>query len=531
MSASFKNEGTLARKLTLRNLVFFGVGYDMATGALFSATAIVSAAGPAGILTYVIAGLFYSSLGIIFIEMVRVYPEAGSVTRFTLYSHGRTLNLVHGFADLIWYLFIPPIEAISVSYTLNLFFPYFVSSSGNPTILGAILGFGIVILMLPVNYFGVSKMGKFTNYVSAVKIALYLTVPIALISLFHNTPNLVGEGGFTPFGIGSMFSILPLAMYNFGGSRMIPDFAEEARKKHYVTMGIAVTIAVETAVYTLLAASVVLGTNWAALNLSGGSWHALKSLSANPFVVFSKSTGLQWLLLITVIVSVLSPYISGYISVGAGSRAMFAMGRSGFIADRIKTIHKRYSVPFWALVVFIVVGGMISLVSAPAPSIYNLLADAVSAGYLGFAAIPVAMMVTRRQGITRKEYRIRGGAILAPVAMGVSSLIAYWSGWPDEPYSALLILSASLVFGVLGNAREGFFNSLWYLGYIGFVTLIVAIGSQGLYNIIPAYIAPFVVFAGTILVFYPAGIFSGLKTQYAEKKYTTFKSEKFEVDD
>ncbi len=530
MSVSLNNERTLVRRLTLRNLIFLGLGYDMATGALFSATAIVSAAGPEGIITYLVAGLFYSALGVIFIELSRVYPEAGSVTRFTLYSHGRTLNLINGFADLIWYLFIPPVEAISVSYTLNVFFPYFINSAGDPTIYGAILGFGIVLLMLPVNYFGISRFGRATNYISAVKIALYLTVPIALILFVHNSANLLHEGGFVPFGIGSMFAILPLAMYNFGGSRMIPDFAEETTKRSYITLGIIIAILTETAIYTLLAVAVVLGTNWSAIHLAAGSWHSLKGLAANPFLVFSKSTGLEWLLVITLIVSVLSPYISGYISVGAGTRALFSMGRSGLVGDRIKAIHEKYAIPVWSLVVFIVVGGFLALVSAPAPSIYNLIDDATAAGYLGFAAIPVAMIVSRRQKSTSKLQRIRGGNILAPVAMGVSSLIAYWAGWPDEPYAVLLIMAASLLFGIYSKATQGLLNSIWYICYMGFITLMVAIGTEGLYTLIPNSIGPFVVFAVTVALFYPWGVFSGLEVRFKDKEFTEFKAERFEPE-
>ena len=217
----------------------------------------------------------------------------------------------------------------------------------------------------------------------------------------------------------------------------------------------------------------------------------------------------------------------GYIYLGGGSRILFAQGRTRIMPDLMKYVHKKYSVPYWALLILALIGGILAFVSAPIPSIYGLIEDAVVAGYLGFAVNPVALVVSRRQGATK--FRIPGGIIIAPIAFISASLIIFWSGWTTVYYSVAILTVGVVIFGLIlplirstaGRDLKHVKNSLWYILYIVFMLLMTYIGSDGALDILSFYTATAVVVAVSVLVFFPLGVLSGLKQKLEDPAYLT----------
>jgi hypothetical protein len=129
---------------------------------------------------------------------------------------------------------------------------------------------------------------------------------------------------------------------------------------------------------------------------------------------------------------------------------------------------------------------------------------------------------------------VRGMTILAPLSVGLSSLIVFWTGWPSEPYAVLLVAAASVVFGVMGRVRIGAKNAVWYMVYIVYVTVMVMIGSDGFVgpsisllgyhgpmgSLIPFTWATGIVLVVSIAVFYPWGVLSGFKEQFSHHEWT-----------
>ncbi len=112
----------------------------MGTGILFSTAAMTGSAGPGSVLAWLLGGIFYFFIGLTYAELVTTYPEAGGPSRYALYTHGWFTNMINSMADLIWYIFIPPIEAFAVVDGLSVFYPSLVTSSGAPTLLGGHCG-------------------------------------------------------------------------------------------------------------------------------------------------------------------------------------------------------------------------------------------------------------------------------------------------------------------------------------------------------------------------------------------------------
>ena len=499
----------LRKELGLIELVVIGIAGAVGTGVLFSSAGMAAVAGPGVVLGWILGSIFYFFVSLTYVELSLTYPEAGGPSRYALYSHGRVTNFINAMADLIWYLFIPPIEALAVVEGLDFFYPGLINQqTGVPTLQGVILGVILLLLFVPFNYFGVKVFGRSTLAFGIIKLIMYVAVAIGVVFVSFNVSNFTSYG-FLPFGIAGVFSAVPLAMFAFGGIRVLPDYAEETKDPDKLKEGIILTVLGQSLIYVLFAVAFVGAINWSGLGIKEGDWSALSSLPGNPFIDIASSYHANALLLLTVIIGILGPFVTGYIYLGAGTRVLFAMGRSGYVPKVMEDLHHKYAIPSWALLVFAIVGAIVTYISSPLPTIYGLITDSVVAGYLGFSVNPVAMMVLRKQGISRKI--IPGGAIIAGIAFASASLIVFWSGWPLVPYAVLLLTIGSVIFGVIYKIKENFTNSLWYIVYIAFLTLMSYIGSDGALNLINFYLASAIVAIVSVAVFYPWGVISGMK--------------------
>jgi len=201
------------------------------------------------------------------------------------------------------------------------------------------------------------------------------------------------------------------------------------------------------------------------------------------------------------------------------------MGRSGYISKSLKTIDEKHHIPLISLLIFAVVGVLLVFVAAPDPSIYTFIDDATAAGYIGLIATPIALIVTRKQGITKKEDMVKGMNIIAPLATAASGLIVFWTGWPSEPYAVLLIAAGSILFGIISKVKIGAKNVLWYILFIAFVTFMVATSHDGLSSsVFPQYFGylegTLITFIVCLIVIYPLGVLSGFKKQFIHKDFT-----------
>lgn len=498
--------GGLRKELSVANLVIIGIVGAVGTGVLFSNAAMAADAGPGVILAWVIGFVMYLPLTLTYVETAVAYPEAGGPSRYSAHTHGRTTNIINAFANLIWYLFIPPIEALATAEGLNYFYPHLVNATtGNPTTLGAILGVVFMLFFLPFNYYGIKGFGQSTRWLGLVKLVLYVAAAIGFITVFR-TVNFFHFGGFMPFGMSGVFIAIPLAMFSYGGIRVIPDFAEEMKEPKRIGRALVWALIGQTVLNLLFAFGFMLALNWHQLKLPVGNWSDVTHIAGNPFLVIASSANLHWLIAVTLVVAIVGPFVTGYIYQGGGSRTLFAMGRTGVVSQKLKELNERYAIPFWALLVFTIVGAIVAYIAAPLPSIYGLIGDAVVAGYLGYAINPVVMLSLRRAG---HSGLYKAGSLIAGSAFAFASLIVYWSGWPSVPYATVLLAVASLAFG-LWYKIDALRNAIWYIAYIVFLVGMTYIGGVGSLTLVSMPVGSAIVVVVSVAVFLPWGVASRL---------------------
>jgi len=496
----------LTRSLKVRDQVMIGIVGAVGTGVLFSSAGMAAAAGPGVIFGWLIGGLVYGLLMLTFIELAQSYPEAGGPTRYSLYSHGRITNLINSMSDLLWYLLVSPIEALATVEGINYFWPHMINASGTPTLVGGLVSAALLLIFMPFNYFGVRIFANSVLGLGTAKLVLYLAAAVGFLAVAR-FGNLVHYGGVAPFGINGIFLAVPLGMFAYGGVRVVADYSEELEDPSTIRRTLIWILLGQTALYVLFSVAFLASLNWSKVHIHPGDWAAVATITGNPFLTVAKDSSLGWLIPLTIVIAVFGPFMTGYIYQGAGSRVLMAISRSGFVSKRLRQISDEYRIPLWSLACLAIVGAVLAFLSAPVPTIYTLIEDAVVAGYVGLATNPVVMLSLRRNGIQPRA-PLPGARVIAVLAFGAASLIVYWSGWPSVPYAVAVIAVGCVVFALIYRVKQNLANAWWYIVYILFLLGMSAIGDVGLKDVVNLDLGSGIVVVVSCVIFLPWGIAS-----------------------
>lgn len=507
----------LKRNLSGSAMLAIGIQGGLGTGAFFSTAAMAGLAGPGVVIAYVGAAIVFALISLGYLELVSQYPEAGGPARYGLYSHGAVTNLIPAVSNIIWYLFIPPIEAVATVEGISYYVPSFLTKTGNLTVTGALLTAAIVLVAIPINYFGMKVFSRITNGLTWPKNVLYVLVVLLFLGLLakHGT-NLTADGGFAPAGVKGILLAVPLGIFSFGGVRLISDYAGDSSTVGLLRRMMIITIVVEAVVLTLFGLAFVMALDWHSVGLRVGSWSSISTIAGNPFVDLASKGGLGWLVVLTVIAAILGPFVASYLYLGAGSRVLLSMSRSGYVGGRLGRINPESGTPVAALLIVAAVGTIIALLTAPIPTIYGLIGDAVAIGYVAFAIVPVAMVVVANRQAPDGAISY-GRFVFGALGFGAAALAVYWSGWPSVPYGAILLVVLLVVFGSTGRVRAELGTSrgavlrtaFWYPLYVAFLVLVAGVGSVGAGTEISFTVGTIIVAGVSIFLFFPIAVLMG----------------------
>src|SRR5262252_7971152 len=109
----------LQRSVGFYGLMFVSLGSIIGSGWLLGALNAAKVAGPASILSWVLAAGMLSLLALTYAELGATYPVAGGAARFSYYSHGPIAGFTAGWVGWLQAVFIAPIEVLAVITYVN----------------------------------------------------------------------------------------------------------------------------------------------------------------------------------------------------------------------------------------------------------------------------------------------------------------------------------------------------------------------------------------------------------------------------
>lgn len=485
--AADREDSKLRRELGFWSLAAAGVGSVIGSGWLFSAMYASQEAGPAALIAWVIAGALMLMIALVFAELGMVRPESGGLVRYPLYSNGRLAASIIGWAMWLSYVANPPSEASAVvQYASSWWGGVYDTSTGDLTTLGTAVAVLLMAVFVVINYFGVKWFATSNNVVTVVKLAIpTITVVLLLASGFgandkaggisHN----ISAHGFAPYGLSAAFSAIASGglIFAYTGFRNVIELSGEARNPHRdIPRAMVVTIGFSIVLYLGLQVGYLGGLP--ASELAKAGWHGVNLDS--PFADLAKMLGFTWLSWLLIADSSISPSGSGIVYTAANARNVFGLAKNGFFPHAVMRVSERTGVPVVALLVNFVLGaGTIILL----PSWHSIVEVLSALAALTFSIGSVSLLVFRRVGLGDDTSRLRGMAIIAPVAFVVASLVILWQDW-STLWKTVIALVVGLVWFVVSFIRGerdpgDLAGGIWLVAYIAFVYLVAAIGSYG----------------------------------------------------
>src|SRR4051812_7407815 len=259
MSSHTSTAGHLKRSVGFWGLMFVSLGSIIGSGWLLGALNAAEVAGPASVLSWLLAAAMLSLLALTYAELGAAYPVAGGAGRFPYYTHGPIAGFTAGWAAWLQAVFVAPIEVLaaityvnSVSYVNHHF--------NMLTNAGLLNGTGLVVAIVLMGVFTAINLAgaKFLSESNSIVVIWKTIVPFLACAVVaaarFNKSNFTAGGGFMPFGFHGVFAALTGGVvFALLGFEQAVQLAGEARNpKKDLSRAILTAMAIGAVLYSLL---------------------------------------------------------------------------------------------------------------------------------------------------------------------------------------------------------------------------------------------------------------------------------------
>jgi len=297
------------------------------SGWLFSAQLNAKIAGNYSFLAWVLAAVFVIMVGICLSQVVAVYPLRGATTRSSALSHNGIFGMPFAFANWFGVAAVIATEAqATTQYIAAAIKNSELITAGALTPLGKLFAFGVLFLYLVVNYYGIRLLARVNNVVTVLKIFTPLfTIVLLLIARFDTTNFHLATNTVYNFGSAITAIISAGLIYSYNGFQISVSYASEIKNpRKNVPLSIILSIIIVMFVYMALQLAFMAATPKTALSQG---WAHLNFDS--PLINLAMLLGLNFVALVLIADSTISPSGTGFAYLGAASRMFYAMAKSG----------------------------------------------------------------------------------------------------------------------------------------------------------------------------------------------------------
>ena len=425
------SEHSLKRALSAFDLTLIGIGSVIGAGIFVVAgNAAAQHAGPAVMISFLIAALGCFLAGLCYAEFASMIPHAGSSYTYTYATMGRFWAWFIGWNMVLEFGVAGPGVAVGWSaYLLSLLndfgihfpaalanAPFAGDSIGSLRQTGAIINLPAMLLTLALTWLlvvGVRETARFNGLMVVIKVTIVLAVIIfgmSYVTADHLTPFIPPQQGPGKFGWSGILAASGVVFFSYVGFETVSVAAQEAKNpQRDVPMGILISLSICTALYVLMGLVLTGITDWRTLDVPNPVSFAIADIP-----------GLKWLITPVNLGALAGLASVTFATMYGQSRVFYAMARDGFLPPIFARVHPKYRTPHWCTIIIGLVGAVFAAVLP-----LDILADLVSIGTLfAFAFVCACVMLVRlRAPRAKRPFRVPLVWIVAPAGIAVCGLM------------------------------------------------------------------------------------------------------------
>jgi len=407
----------LKRTLTATDLTLLGIGAIIGTGIfVLTGTAAANQAGPAIVLSYVLAGVACAFAALCYAEFAAMIPISGSAYTYAYATLGEIFAWMIGWDLILEYA----VGSMTVAVGWSGYFqrilagfgthlPVWMSAAPNAGVEGAVVNLPAIIIVLLISallVIGVRESARFNAVIVAIKlvaILFFIVVGIGYVKPENWSP-------FMPYGFPGVSLAAGVVFFAYIGFDAVSTTAEEAKNpSRDLPIGIIASLIVCTLLY-LLVAGILSGILPVVQYKNDAQFINAPVGYALSVIHMDWAAGLVSAGAVAGITSVL------LVMLMSQPRIFFAMSRDHLLPPGVSKVHPTFRTPY---ITTIITGVIVAIVAGLTP--INVLGEMTSIGTLfAFVVVSVAVIILRqRRPDARRPFKVWGGYVI-PV-LGVVS--------------------------------------------------------------------------------------------------------------
>ena len=446
---------TLRRALGPLNLTALGIGSVIGTGIfVLTGTAASQNAGPALVISMLIAALACAFAGLCYAELASMIPVAGSAYTYAYASSGEFVAWIIGWDLILEYALSGATVAVGwsgylVSFLrdLGIAFPPALTVAPNATAVapdGSVVAgvfnlpaAAIVLLVMALLVIGIRQSANTNTALVVLKTAV-LILFVALGAAYVRRENLVpfippNTGEFGHFGVSGVFRGAAIMFFAYVGFDAVSTAAQEARNpQRDMPIGILASLFICTVIYIAVAIVLIGIVPYRRLNV------------ADPIAIGIDATGLTWFSPVVKVSALFGLFSTILVQLLGQTRIFFSMSRDGLLPRLFGRVHPRFRTPHLST---LLTGSVMAVAAGLLP--LGILSQLVSIGsLLAFLLVCIGVVLLRKTApAVERPFRVPW-VPWVPILGGLSCLAQMvslpWSTW--ERLLVWLVLGWAIYF-------------------------------------------------------------------------------------
>ncbi|HEY8259436.1 MAG TPA: amino acid permease [Gemmatimonadales bacterium] len=394
---------TLRRALGPLNLTALGIGSVIGTGIfVLTGTAASQNAGPALVVSMLIAAFACALAGLCYAELASMIPVAGSAYTYAYASSGQFVAWIIGWDLILEYALSGATVAVGwsgyfVSFLRDLGLALPPQLTAAPAV-GAVASGGsivpgvfnlpaalIVLLVTALLVIGIRQSANTNTTLVLIKTGV-LILFVALGAAYVRRENLVpfvppNTGEFGHFGWSGVLRGAAIMFFAYVGFDAVSTAAQEAKNpQRDMPIGILASLLICTIIYIAVAVVLIGIVPYHKLNV------------ADPIAVGIDATGLTWFSPVVKISALFGLFSTILVQLLGQTRIFFSMSRDGLLPEVFGRVHPRFQTPWLST---ILTGSVVAIAAGLLP--LAVLSQLVSIGsLLAFVLVCIGVLVLRR---------------------------------------------------------------------------------------------------------------------------------------